>query len=369
MAARRREQAIVNNTTTIKTGFKKFCKDPNLATLIEGSVPYLTHVAIEASMLRTFHTIRCCERGIPLDEFNITFFNRSLIAIGPTGLDDPQCKASPALRESLRLYRECRPADYHEMEPKKPFMRVLFDGQAQMDHVNFKNWFSGNFKTYLCWWIRAHLNDYHYTTGCLLGANKYVKSTVSLIAAAATNEDGDVDALLASSYERLHDPELGDEEKDLMKGLVQLIREKLFQENSSPTTQPLLPLKLSEKTFHLYMPVLHRILLDLEARYNQKHHDCTEEICSIYSPRRESLLFPLMPQKSFKATHLHISNTVLVAMVKELAKNPQLNQAYYKNKLKTLTGEALFAEFFNLGTVINRYGEPSARKHFGLAEN
>jgi len=82
MQARKREQQVMKKTTVIKTGFKEFCTDSGMAALLEESLPHFSQSAVEASLFRTVHVLRCCEQGIPLEKLNLTFFNQSSIAIG-----------------------------------------------------------------------------------------------------------------------------------------------------------------------------------------------------------------------------------------------------------------------------------------------
>ena len=130
---RRRKQQIMANITVVKTGFGEFCTDPNIATLLEEALPYFSQTAVEGALFRNFDVLRRCEAGIPLDKIDLTYFNQSLIAIGPTGLGNRSCKASDDLKESLRLYKEHRPLNYVELEEKKPFMGKMLEEEANKD--------------------------------------------------------------------------------------------------------------------------------------------------------------------------------------------------------------------------------------------
>jgi hypothetical protein len=369
-AARHREQQVLKKTTVIKTGFNEYCVDKDMACLLEGkALPYFSQTTIEAALFRNLHVLRCCEQGIPLEKLDLTFFGQSLIAIGPNGLDHKRCKASPALKESLQLYKAQRPAEFVPLPEKEHYMKLMLEEEAKLDHINFKSWMNAHFTSYLCRWIRMCIDDHFAISGFQIGRAKYVRSAVSLVLTAATNEDGDVDALLPR-YKLLH-TDLDNEEVILMKILVARAREIFFQ-NFSTEAQPLLPLHLSEDTYHLYMPCLHRILVDLEARVEQIQMDMARGVSSSNERhRRGTRVFSMLPQKSVQAHHMHVSNTIQRALIEELAteaefRGDELLHAYYTNIINNAKSDQalLFHGFYNFSTVIKHHGEPSARKEF-----
>ena len=152
--------------------------------LIEDAMPTFFQVGVEASMLATFHVLRCCEAGIPLERLDQTFFNQTISAIANAdekGLNNKNCKASSALRESLELYvSECRPETYEHVT-RKPFMTPIFQDMAKQMHTAFKNHVAENFSIYLCRWLRLQIDQDPPTTPCTINNKACQISGQSLI--------------------------------------------------------------------------------------------------------------------------------------------------------------------------------------------
>jgi hypothetical protein len=190
---------VEKRITVIKTGFKKFCKSPTVAAVIEQRVQETSRVSVEASMFANFHVLRCCEEGIPLEKLTQSFFSQTLGASYARAFQHRNSKASEQLRKSLVLYNAIRPEDYESIQEKKRSMWCILEDVAKTTAVNFKNWMTSAFQPYVSRWIRAHIDaTFHDTEGNTLRSAKYVKSAVSLMYVTATNADGNVEDVLPS---------------------------------------------------------------------------------------------------------------------------------------------------------------------------
>lgn len=150
-----------------------------------------------------------------------------------------------------------------------------------------------------------------------------IKSTVALMTTACTDDDGSVDALL-SKYSRLE--KLTEEDREWMQCVVLLVRDEI----KGP-----LPLKLTDPV-HIpsYLPFLRKILLDIEGyiqsipgeegvkKKKKKKKKAVDEAEDDEENKNEWLrgikAFSLLPQKQFRAPFIHISNTVLRALLTAL---------------------------------------------------
>lgn len=292
--------------TVIKTGLSTFCKEPLLLELIEKAVQACSQVSWEASMLASFHVLRCLENKIPVEPIDQNFWTRCISSIA-NGTKGPPKTTSRCFRDSFDAYSLLRPPEYVPVS-REPYMCHIFEGLRETMLVNFSTVFAETFKSRLCKWLRMHvmLQSHHET----IKQPSVIKSVVTLLCSASTNEEGNVDVLHPRFTRLSH---LTPEHIQWMQELVTSTRMQIGNH---------LPLSLeTPEAVHSYLPFLYTILEDI-----QRHVDVdTADQKSISGIRT----FSLLPQKKFRAPFLHISTTVLKALLQTLRGRKQKDNAKY----------------------------------------
>jgi len=104
-----------------------------------------SQVTWEASLLVSFHVLRCLESGIDVEPLEQSFWDRciSAIANGDKGIG---MNASEELKESFRLYAQLRPHEYVPVK-REGYMNHIFLGLRQTMLTNFKTVFVETFHT------------------------------------------------------------------------------------------------------------------------------------------------------------------------------------------------------------------------------
>ena len=99
--------------TTIKTGFKKLCRDPQMADVLEDCARRCSVIAIEASMLTSIHLLRLLDSGMALPEFlDDTFFNNCVSAIANLTRKTKHADDSPLYNTLYEHYLPLKPHGY-----------------------------------------------------------------------------------------------------------------------------------------------------------------------------------------------------------------------------------------------------------------
>ena len=102
---------------------------------------------------------------------------------------------SDALKISFADYiNNCQPADYDHVV-RETFMTPLFQEMAKQAHLDFRNHVAGNFEIYLKRWLRLRIEDDDATAGFQIRRAGCIKSALSLLYRAATNAEGNLEAL------------------------------------------------------------------------------------------------------------------------------------------------------------------------------
>ncbi len=282
----RRERLANAETTVIKTGLRGFCKEPALQDMIERAVVACSQTSWEASMFASFHVLRCLETGNPVEPLDQSFWDHCIMSIASGSIG--RSRVTEAFRESYHAFVELRPGDYTP-PAREPFMCRILQGLRETMVTNFKTVFAETFSSRLCRWLRLCVLDSDLS---ILKEAKRIKSAVTVLRYACTDGTGSISAII-DRFSRLED--VDDESRQWMQHLVDNVRSSIGP----------LPLQLTDaKAVPSYFPFLRRMLADIET------HVATAEKCY-----RGMRTFSLLPQKTFRAPFIHISNTVLKEML------------------------------------------------------
>lgn len=330
--AARRERNKAFEKTVIKTGLQKFCKEPSLIELIERAVRACSQVSIEASLLVSFHLLRCLQSGITVGPLEQNFWNQCIAAIanGEKGIAPT---ASPELQESFRLYVRSRPPDYVPVK-REGYMSHIFEGLRETMLVNYHTVFSETFSGRLCKWLRLQilLSDRDD-----LKQNSVIKSAVALLNRACTDETGSVTTLHPAFLRLAH---LSQDDLQWLQKVTDGVRTRI----GGP-----LPINtMSPEYIHQYFSFFASILSDIEQHLNAEGQSF-----------RGIKAFSMLPQKKFRAPFIHISTTVLKALVTALRGRKKKKEDEYSEEQKYLdyllewtSDDELWREFFDLKRVV-----------------
>jgi len=287
----KRDRDKLYDKSVIKIGLQKFCKEPVLIDMIERAVVVCSQISWEASLFASFHVLRCLENDLPIGPLCQNFWNRCVSTMA-NGHGGPPDTVDQSFMDSYVLYDRLRPADYQPVQ-REPYMTHIFEGLRVTMFTNFKTMFSETFEGRLCRWLRLQILESDRET---LKDSKVIKSAVTLLKIACTNDAGSIEASLPPFTRLEH---LGAGDVEWMQYLVETVRSSI----DGP-----LPLDVSNsKTIHMYFPFMRKILVDIE------HHIQTTE-----KAFRGIKTFSIIPQKKFRAPFIHISTTVLKCMLQSL---------------------------------------------------
>ena len=294
--------------SVIKTGLRKFCTEPLLVEMIEKAVVACSQVSWEASMFASFHVLRCLENDLPIESLGQTFWNQCIMTMA-NGRRGPPDTVDHSFMESYVLYDRLRPSDYQPVR-REPFMGHIFEGLRETLLTNFETVFSETFQGRLCRWIRLQILESDREN---LKDSATIKSAVTLLKIACTNEGGSVQASLPP-FKRLES--LDADDAAWMQQLVDTVRSSI----GGP-----LPLDMYRSaTIPLYFPFLRQMLRDIE-----RHIQTNEKAF------RGIKTFSMLPQKKFRAPFIHISTTVLKCMLQSLRGRKKANADEYADPSST----------------------------------
>jgi hypothetical protein len=344
--AARRERDRFFEKTVIKMGLRTFCKESLLIELIEKAVQVSSQVTWEASLLVSFHVLRCLESGIDVEPLEQSFWDRciSAIANGDKGIG---MNASEELKESFRLYAQLRPHEYVPVK-REGYMNHIFLGLRQTMLTNFKTVFVETFHGRLCRWLRLKV--------CLsdrerLKHSNVIKSAIALLDRACTNEEGSVESLWPT-FRRLE--ELTSEDIEWMQHLVDDVRQRM----SGP-----LPVSFAPDDMPGYFPFLRDMLKDIEDHILWAKDNEEKSISGIK-------LFSILPQKKFRAPFIDISTTVLKSLVAVLRGRKRKKMEDYDVTQETAnillesgTESELWNEYFDVKSMVK--AGRNQRRSFG----
>lgn len=300
--------------------------------MIERAVVACSQASWEASLFASFHVLRCLDNAIPVEPLSQTFWDHCVMTMAGGGIG--RSRATPAFRDSYDAFVQLRPEGY--VSPaREPFMCRIFQGLRETMLTNFKTVFAETFTSRLCRWLRLRILD---SDRDLLKASKCIKSAVTVLNIACTDDTGSVDAIVGR-FSRLKD--ISDTDTRWMQEVVEEVRASV----GGP-----LPLNLTHAdAVPRYFPFLRRVLADIEAH-----------IATTDKAHRGVRTFSLLPQTSFRAQFIHISNTVLKEMLKSLRGRKNADgdyddprAAYIHYVLETVDDEEeMWTEFFDLKKVV-----------------
>lgn len=329
--AKRKERAKCFETTVIKTGLQRFCREPLVIDLIERAVQTCARVSWEASLFASFHVLRCLHEDLQVDSLDQNFWNQciSAIANGQKGIPET---ATQKMKDSFAAFILLRPADYVPVQ-REGYMGHIFEGLRETMLTNFETVFGETFNGRLCRWLRLKVLESERNT---LQHDSVIKSVVALLNAACLNQDGSVVAL-HPSFRRLQT--LTEEDINFLSSVVAEVRNSI----GGP-----IPLSKDSEVIPTYFPFLRKILADIE------HHHASHEKCFTGIKA-----FSILPQKTFRAPFIHISTTVLKALATALRGRKKKNeedydffQSYMEYLLKCVDDDDLWREFFDLKLVV-----------------
>jgi len=298
----KRDRDKLYEKSVIKVGLQKFCKEPVLIEMIERAVVACSQISWETSLFASFHVLRCLENDLPIGPLCQNFWNRC-VATMANGRGGPPPTVGQTFMDSYVLYNNLRPTDYQPVQ-REPYMGHIFEGLRETVLTNFKTVFSETFEGRLCRWLRLQILDSDRET---LKDSKVIKSAVTLLKIACTNDAGSIEASLPP-FTRLEHLSIDDIE--WMQRLVGIVRSSI----GGP-----LPLNVyHSETIPLYFPFMRKILRDIE------HHIQTTE-----KAFRGIKTFSIIPQKKFRAPFIHISTTVLKCMLQSLRGRKKKTAAAY----------------------------------------
>ncbi len=171
-------------------GLLKFCKEPLLLELIEKAVQTCSQVSWEASMLASFHVLRCLEEEITVEPLHQTFWTQCISSIA-NGTKGPPKTVSKNFKDSFDAYSLLRPPDYTPVQ-REGYMCHIFEGLRETMLTNFTTVFAETFKGRLCKWLRLQVMQSEHGA---LKQPAVVKSVVALLSSASTNEEGNLHEL------------------------------------------------------------------------------------------------------------------------------------------------------------------------------
>lgn len=329
--ANRRERAKCFETTVIKTGLQKFCREPALIDLIERAVQTCARVSWEASLFASFHVLRCLQAEIQVDPLDQNFWNQCISAIA-NGQKGISTSATRKMKDSFAAFVLLRPTDYVPVQ-REGYMGHIFEGLRETMLTNFETVFGETFNGRLCKWLRLKVLESERNT---LQHDSVIKSVVALLNAACLDQDSSVVGL-HSSFRRLQT--LTEEDIHWMQELVTEVRNSI----GGP-----IPLSKKSEDIPTYFPFLRKILADIEA-----HHASNEECFTGIKA------FAILPQKKFRAPFIHISTTVLKALATALRGRKKKKEedydffpAYMEYLLECVDEDDLWREFFDLKLVV-----------------
>ena len=303
-----------------------------LVEMIERAVVACSQASWEASLFASFHVLRCLDNAIPVEPLHQTFWDHCIMTMASGGIG--RSRVTPAFRDSYNAFAQLRPQDY--VPPaREPFMCRILQGLRETMVTNFKTVFAETFGSRLCRWLRLQILD---SERGLLKASKHIKSAVTALNIACTDDTGSIEAIIRR-FSRLKD--IDDSDRQWMQEVVEQVRASI----GGP-----LPLNLvNADAMPEYFPFLRRILADIEAH-----------LASADKAHRGIRTFSLLPQKSFRAPFIHISNTVLKEMLKSL-RGRQAAGGYYDDPRAAYihylleivdNDEELWSECFDLKKVV-----------------
>ena len=153
--------------TTIKTGFKKLCRDNKMADVLEDCVRRCSVIAIEASILASIHLLRLLESGIPLPlKLDDTFFNNCVSLIANLKSETEHPNDNPLYNTLYNHYLPLKPHGYVDVGRVPNVMvqmLVIIAHQARLNFVvSTEMTIIARLKKWLRLKIKLHKNEGDY---------------------------------------------------------------------------------------------------------------------------------------------------------------------------------------------------------------
>ena len=108
--AERKKRQKARVFTCINTGFTKLCRDDSMGTLVQDCIWKSSFIAVEASLLTSFHILRLLEAQQQLPVMDDTFFNQCVSCIANQGIN-LTCEGRNPAMESLTQYKTLQPTN------------------------------------------------------------------------------------------------------------------------------------------------------------------------------------------------------------------------------------------------------------------
>ena len=124
--------------TTIKTGFQKLCRYPEMADVLEDCARRCSVIAIEASMLASIHLLRLLDSGIALPEkLDPTFFRNCVSLIANLTRNKKHADDSPLYHTLYDHYLPLKPPEYDDVGRVSNVMVQMLVIIGDQAHQNF----------------------------------------------------------------------------------------------------------------------------------------------------------------------------------------------------------------------------------------
>ena len=311
--------------TTIKTGFKKLCRDQDMSDVLEDCVHRCSVIAIEASMLASLHLLRLLESNppLPLPVLDNTFFNNCVSRIANLTRTNNHANDDELYETLYNHYMPLKPQEYVDVGRIPCVMGQMLVIIAQQARLNFVVSTEMTIFARLKRWLRLKIklhkveSDYFSQHG-----GQVEKSIVKMMLRSCLDNAVDVENI-KNQYKVISEQyPIPAADINWMRDLCQQVGNDLVH----------LPLAVSEQP-ETYLPFLFRMLRDLEADND-----------------KEFRLYSLLPQKKVRPLNITINNTILKELHKYLSQDRVINFAEFEE----VNGTDLWNYYFDINPIVKR---------------
>jgi hypothetical protein len=309
--------------TTIKTGFQKLCRYPEMADVLEDCARRCSVIAIEASMLASIHLLRLLDSGIALPEkLDDTFFNNCVSLIANLTRKTKHADDSPLYHTLYEHYLPLKPPEYVDVGRVSNVMGQMLVIIAHQARLNFAVSTEMTIVARLKRWLRLHIKLHKVESDYLsVNGGQVEKPIVKMLLRSCLDYDVEVRNIM-NQYKDIRARPIPEDDIVWMEDLCDEVRESLVE----------LPLAVSKKP-QIYLPFLHRMLRELEA-----------------DTEKEFRLYSLLPQKRVRPLNITINNTILKEL--HLHLNPKTVVDFDNFELGH--GTDLWNFHFNIKPIVKR---------------
>jgi len=309
--------------TTIKTGFKKLCREPEMADVLEDCAHRCSVIAIEASMLASMHFLRLLDSGSALpEELNSTFFRNCASLIANLTRKTEHANDSPLYNTLYDHYLPQRPPEYVDVGRVANVMVQMLVIIGDQAHQNFVVSTEMTIVARLKRWLRLKIklkkdeSVYFSENG-----GKVEKPIVKMLVRSCLDKAVEVREIM-KQYKDIRTLPIPEDDINWMEDLCDVVRKGLVE----------LPLKVSKNPL-IYLPFLHRMLRELEA-----------------DTEKEFRLYSLLPQKRVRPISITINTTILKDLHKFLNPGTVVDFVSFEETY----GFDLWNYHFNIKPIVKR---------------